>query len=120
MAGVGRMDSATDHPPTRASSARLMGFDDWDRFESLSGGKGGASRAWKDGRAYVVKTYPVDDSPRGARERAALRALRGASGVPALLAEGDDPPHVVMPSSTAPAAWPTPCSAPTRLPPVRR
>jgi hypothetical protein len=91
------MDSATDHPPTRASSARLMGFDDWDRFESLSGGKGAASRAWKDGRAYVVKTYPVDDGPRGARERAALRALRGASGVPALLAEGDDPPHVVMP-----------------------
>ena len=90
------MDSATDHTPTRASSARLMGFDDWDHFESLAGGKGGASRAWKDGRAYVVKAYPVDDGPRGARERAALHALDGASGAPALLAEGDDPPHVVM------------------------
>jgi hypothetical protein len=74
-----------------------MGFDDWDHVESLTGGKGGASRAWKDGRAYVVKTYPTDDGPRGARERAALHALAGASGSPALLAESDEPPFVVMP-----------------------
>ena len=83
-------------PTARTSSARLLGLDDWDGFEPLTGGKGGASLARKDGRAYVVKLYPPDDGPRGARERAALHALDGASGTPALVAEGNDPPCVVM------------------------
>ncbi len=73
-----------------------MGFDGWDRFEPLAGGRGGASLAWKDGLAYVVKVYPSDDGLRGARERAALHALAGAAGTPSLLAEANDPPCVVM------------------------
>lgn len=89
------MDTA-DEQVARGSSARLMGFDDWESFEPLDGGKGGASLAWKDSRAYVVKTYPTDDGTAGARERAALRALDGAAGAPGLLAESDDPPCVVM------------------------
>jgi hypothetical protein len=73
-----------------------MGFDGWDRFAPLAGGRGGASLAWRSGAAYVVKTYPSGDGPRGTRERAALRALAGAAGTPSLLAECDDPPCVVM------------------------
>ncbi len=73
-----------------------MGFDGWDRWEPIDGGRGGASLAWKDGRAYVVKVYPADRGSRGARERAALHALAGAAGTPALLAEAGDPPCVVM------------------------
>ncbi len=73
-----------------------MGFDGWDRFELLAGGRGGASLAWKDGLAYVVKVYPSDHALRGARERAALHALAGAAGTPSLLAEANDPPCVVM------------------------
>ena len=73
-----------------------MGFDGWDRFEPLAGGRNGASLAWKDGIAYVVKVYPSDHGLRGARERAALHALAGAAGTPSLLAEASDPPCVVM------------------------
>ncbi|MDT0186752.1 phosphotransferase [Microbacterium sp. ARD31] len=79
-----------------SSSARLLGFDGWDTFATLAGGRGGAHLAWRDGVAHVVKAYPSDDGLRGARERAALSALDGAAGTPSLLAEGDDPPMVVM------------------------
>lgn len=79
-----------------SSSARVMGFDEWDRFTPLAGGRGGASIAWRDGGAHVVKAYPSDDGLRGARERAALDVLQGAAGTPSLLAEGEDPPLVVM------------------------
>lgn len=77
-------------------SARLMGFDGWDRFVPLAGGRGGANVAWRDGVAYVVKSYSSGDALRGARERAALHALAGAAGTPSLLAEGDEPACVVM------------------------
>lgn len=79
-----------------SSSARSMGFDSWDRFAALAGGRGGAIIAWRDGVAHVVKGYPADDGLRGARERAALSVLCGAAGTPAPLAESEDPPLVVM------------------------
>ena len=82
--------------PVSSSSARLLGFDGWDRFEPFAGGRGGASLAWKDGRAYVVKVYSSGQGLRGARERAALHTLAGAAGTPSLLAEADDPSCVVM------------------------
>lgn len=78
-----------------ATSARLLGFEGWDRVERLPGGRGGAGVAWKDGRAHVVKRYSTDGAG-GARERAALSALDGATGTPRLLAEADDPPSLVM------------------------
>ncbi len=74
-----------------------MGFDGWDSFEPMAGGKGGVSRARRAGRSYVVKTYAGTAAMAGAvRERAALIALRGAAGTPRLLAVCEEPPGVVM------------------------
>lgn len=80
----------------RRASARAMGFESWDEVVTLSGGRGGAYLASKDGTAHVVKVQRLDDTLRGRRERAALVALGGAAGTPSLLAESDDPAFVVM------------------------
>jgi hypothetical protein len=77
-------------------SARAVGLDAWDRFEPLTGGRNDASLAHHGDVARVVKRYRPSDDTRGARERAALHALDGAAGTPALLGEADDPPLVVM------------------------
>lgn len=77
-------------------SARAAGVRAWDAVEPMAGGKGGLTHVWADGRAHVVKAYDVARGDHGARERAALGALAGAGGAPALVAEADDPPFVVM------------------------
>lgn len=80
----------------RRASARAMGFESWDEVVALSGGRGGAYLALKNDAAHVVKVHRLDDTLRGRRERAALVALGGVAGTPALLAESDDPAFVVM------------------------
>lgn len=77
-------------------SARLMGWDEWDRCEVLPGGRNQVAVVWKGGDSYVVKAYSTSGPAGGARERAALLAFDGAAGTPRLLAEGDDPPCAVM------------------------
>ncbi|GEP36021.1 hypothetical protein NSZ01_37890 [Nocardioides szechwanensis] len=52
--GAGRTTSGQSDDvdvPESTSSASLMGFDGWDRFEPLTGGRGGARLACKDGLA---------------------------------------------------------------------
>lgn len=80
---------------TLLASARSMGLDSWDRHEPIAGGHGSTFLVWKDDEPYVVKGYRPGEHP-GARERAALATLDGAGDTARLLAESDDPPHVVM------------------------
>lgn len=79
----------------RRLSAGLLGFEDWDEWTRLPGGRGGAHVGSAGGVDHVVKAYPADGT-RGVRERAALAALAGAAGTPRLLAESGEPPLVVM------------------------
>ena len=79
------------------ASALALGFDRWDRREPLDGGQGRTCVVRKHRRSYVLKSYEASGwGARGIRERAALTALDGAAGAPRVLAEGDDPPYVVM------------------------
>lgn len=83
-------------PDVLQASARQMGFQAWDGQDELTGGRSQTVVVWKRDQHFVLKAYDPAGPSAGAREQSALHALDGASGTPRSLAEGVDPPWVLM------------------------